>query len=130
MNNSVGYAKPSVRQNRIILGTDGIGADMLEEFRIAYVRHREFDLTATPESAWQWLQDGQHFFPEASKDCVRWSYDHVDSPWHVAFTPGLRATDVYIDGEQHVSNGKPLKFDIEEIRTKAAEAARRLHERL
>ena len=41
MNNSVGYARPSRFQNRVVLGTDGIGADMLEEFRIAYARHRE-----------------------------------------------------------------------------------------
>ncbi|HRB04145.1 MAG TPA: amidohydrolase family protein, partial [Ilumatobacteraceae bacterium] len=28
MNNSVGYARPAARPNRIVLGTDGIGADM------------------------------------------------------------------------------------------------------
>lgn len=130
MNNAVGYAQPARRSNRIILGTDGIGADMLEEFRLAYVRHRESDLTATPDSAWEWLNNGQHFFPEASKDVVRWNYDNVESPWHSAFTPGIRATDVYKDGEQLVANGQPLKFDLDEIRKKAAEAARRLHERL
>jgi hypothetical protein len=61
---------------------------------------------------------------------VRWNYDNVESPWHSAFTPGIRATDVYKDGEQLVASGQPLKFDVNEIRTKAAEAARRLHERL
>lgn len=130
MNNSVGYAAPATRNNRIILGTDGIGADMLEEFRLAYVRHRESDLTATPETAWLWLNNGSHFFPDVVNDEVHWSYDNVDSPWHVAFTPGIHATDVYINGEQHVSQGQPLKFDLNEIRAKAAEAAQRLHERL
>jgi len=130
MNNAVGYAAPAQRNNRIILGTDGIGADMLEEFRLAYVRHRESDLTASPEAAWSWLQNGSHFFPEVKNDEVRWTYDASDSPWHVAFTPGVRATDVFINGEQHVSNGVPTKFDLNEIRSKAAEAAQRLHERL
>lgn len=130
MNNSVGYANPAARPNRIILGTDGIGADMLEEFRLAYVRHRESDLTATPDSAWSWLHNGTDFFPESKTDSVRWSYDEVDSPWHVAFTPGIRATDVLVSGELVVSDGKPVKFDLAEIRSKAAEAARRLHERL
>lgn len=130
MNNSVGYAAPSQRQNRIVLGTDGIGADMLEEFRLAYARHREFDLTASPDTAWSWLQNGHHFFPEARQDVVQWSYDHSDSPWHVAFTPGIRAVDVAINGVPQVSNGVPLNFDLNEIRAKAAEAAQRLHERL
>ena len=130
MNNAVGYAAPSRRSNRIILGTDGIGADMLEEFRLAYARHREFELTATPERAWSWLQNGQHFFPEVQKDEVRWSYDNADSPWHNAFTPGIRAVDVSINGIQRVSNGEALTFDLNEIRAKAAEAAQRLHERL
>ncbi len=130
MNNAVGYASPAERNNRVILGTDGIGADMLEEFRLAYVRHRESDLTASPETAWSWLHNGTHFFPEVKNDEVHWSYDESNSPWHVAFTPGIRATDVFINGEQHVSNGVPLKFDLNEIRSKAAEAAQRLHERL
>ena len=43
MNNSVGYARPAARRNRVVLGTDGIGADMLEEARLAYVRLREDD---------------------------------------------------------------------------------------
>ena len=37
MNNSVGYANPARFVNPVALGTDGIGADMLEEFRLAYV---------------------------------------------------------------------------------------------
>ncbi|MCZ7534682.1 MAG: amidohydrolase family protein [Acidimicrobiia bacterium] len=48
MNNAVGYARPARRPNRVVLGTDGIGADMLEEFRFAYARLREDDVTATP----------------------------------------------------------------------------------
>ena len=33
MNNAVGYARPAERPNPVVLGTDGIGADMLDEFR-------------------------------------------------------------------------------------------------
>lgn len=130
MNNSVGYANPSKWSNRIILGTDGIGADMLEEFRLSYVRHREANLLATPEESWAWMQNGQDFFPEVLTDEVTWSYPDTNDPWHVAFTPGIRAVDVRINGELHVSNGVPATFDLQEIRTKAAEAAKKLHERL
>ena len=35
MNNAVGYAQPKRFSNPVVLGTDGIGADMLEEFRLA-----------------------------------------------------------------------------------------------
>ncbi len=52
MNNSVGYAAPHRLGLPIALGTDGIGAAMLEEFRIAYARLREYDVTATPELHW------------------------------------------------------------------------------
>ena len=44
MNNAVGYARPAARPNTVVLGTDGIGADMLEEFRLAYVAHRADDV--------------------------------------------------------------------------------------
>jgi cytosine/adenosine deaminase-related metal-dependent hydrolase len=130
MNNSVGYAHPAKRSNNIVLGTDGIGADMLEEARLAYVRHRESDLTATPESAWQWLHNGEIFFPEAATDQVTWSYDHMDSPWHLAFSPGVRCTEVIMNNTVMVANGCATQFDIQEIRTKAAEASARLHARL
>ena len=130
MNNAVGYARPAARPNMIVLGTDGIGADMFDEARLAYVRHREDDLSATPETAWSWLANGELLMPEVAHDRVVWSYDHVDSPWHLAFTPGVRPVDVFIDGRQVVGDGKPLTFDIHEIRHKAAEAAARLHSRL
>lgn len=130
MNNSVGYAAPANRSNRTVLGTDGIGADMLEEARLAYVRLRESDILQTPDTAWQWLANGEHFFPEVANDRVEWNYDHADSPWHVAFSPGVRAVNVDIGGARVVENGTPTGFDINEIRAKAAEAARRLHSRL
>lgn len=130
MNNAVGYARPSARPNTIVLGTDGIGADMLDEARLAYVRHREDDLSATPETAWQWLANGETLVPEVADDRVVWSYDHLDSPWHLAFTTGVHPDEVWIDGRQVVSGGRPATFDIDEIRHKAAEAAARLHARL
>jgi cytosine/adenosine deaminase-related metal-dependent hydrolase len=130
MNNAVGYARCASRPNPVVLGTDGIGADMLEEFRLAYARLRESDVTATPETAWQWLQNGYRLVPEAANDRVRWSYDHVDSPWHVAFTPGIRALDVDIAGTPALRNGVPTRVDPAEIRAKAAEQATRLFSRL
>ncbi len=124
-NNSVGYSAPAQRPNKIVLGTDGIGADMGEEFRLAYVAHRNNDITATPETAWSWLENAQELFPESRNDIVSWSYSPMD-PWHVAFTPGIRATDVWINGTQAVALGKATKIDRNEIQRKAAEQVRRL----
>jgi cytosine/adenosine deaminase-related metal-dependent hydrolase len=127
MNNAVGYAAPARRANRVVLGTDGIGADMLEELRLAYVAHRADDVLASPDTAWSWLQNGYDLVPEARLDTVTWNYDHVDSAWHVAFTPGIRATDVVgADGEVLVRDGMPTRVDLAEVRAKSAEQAQRL----
>jgi cytosine/adenosine deaminase-related metal-dependent hydrolase len=131
MNNGVGYAAPARRPNPVVLGTDGIGADMLEEFRLAYVAHRADDVLASPDPAWSWLEGGYAFVPEARTDTVTWNYDHVDSAWHVAFTPGTRALRVETaDGEVLLDGGRPTRVDVDEVRAHAAEQAARLHARL
>jgi cytosine/adenosine deaminase-related metal-dependent hydrolase len=131
MNNAVGYARPARWPNRVVLGTDGIGADMLEDFRLAYVAHRADDVQATPETAWSWLRNGYKLVPEAADDRVTWTYDHADSPWHVAYTPGMRAVEVVTgDGELLVSDGRPTLVDVDEVRAHAAEQAERLFARL
>jgi cytosine/adenosine deaminase-related metal-dependent hydrolase len=131
MNNAVGYARPAQRPNRIVLGTDGIGADMLEEARLAYARLREDDVLATPDAVWTWLENGYSLVPEARADRVTWSYDGADDGWRVAYTPGMRAVDVVrADGEVLLRDGRPTRVDLDEVRAKAAEQARRLHARL
>jgi hypothetical protein len=88
-------------------------------------------LTATPQTAWSWLANGEQLIPECAADRVTWTYDHVDSPWHVAFTPGTRVTDVVAgDGEVLVRDGRPTRVDLDEVRAHAAEQAARLFERL
>lgn len=130
MNNAVGYARPARFANRVVLGTDGIGADMPEEFRLAYVAGRADSLSFSPDTAWGWFTAGQELVPDVRKDTVRWNYDRMDSAWHVAFTPGTRPLDVTIDGRPVVVSGEPATFDLTEIRRKASEQATRLHKRL
>jgi len=131
MNNGVGYARPAARPNAVVLGTDGIGADMLEELRLAYVAHRADDVTASPDTAWAWLLAGHRLVPEAADDRVTWSYDGADDPWRVAFTPGMRALEVVSGrGEALLSDGRPTRVDVDEVRAHAAEQAARLFARL
>lgn len=129
MNNAVGYADPRRFTNPVALGTDGIGADMLDELRLAYVRLREADVTETPETAWSWLATGWDLFPEAKADRVTWGYAPMD-PWRLAFTTGVNPIDVEVDGEVVLRDGRPTRVDADEVRAKAAEHASRLFRRL
>jgi cytosine/adenosine deaminase-related metal-dependent hydrolase len=129
LNNAVGYANPARFANPVALGTDGIGAHMIETFRLAYALHRSVDVTATPETAWRWLQTGWDLVPEARGDRVTWSYEPMD-PWHIAFTPGIRPLRVEVGGAVVWEDGHPTRVDEAEIRAKAREQAARLHARL
>ncbi len=129
MNNAVGYANPARFSNPVALGTDGIGGDMLGSFRAAYLRQRESDVTATPDTAWLWLQTGWDLVPEAKSDVVTWSYDPME-PWHLAFTPGVSPEKVIVDDRVVFEHGETTLVDSKEIRAKAAEQAVRLHKRL
>jgi cytosine/adenosine deaminase-related metal-dependent hydrolase len=132
MNNRVGYARPvrwAAAGNRVVLGSDGIGAAMVDEFALAYVGHRADDVTATPESAWAWLHAGAELVPDVRGDEVTWSADRGD-PWYLAFTPGVRAQRVVVDGETVVDGGVCTRVDSARIRARAWEEAQRLWSRL
>ena len=88
-------------------------------------------MLAAPDTAWSWLQEGYRLVPEAADDRVTWSYDHADSAWHVAFSPGIRALDVVAgDGEVLLRDGRPTRVDVDEVRAQAAEQAERLFAKL
>jgi cytosine/adenosine deaminase-related metal-dependent hydrolase len=132
LNNGVGYAHPArwaAAGNRVVLGSDGIGAAMLDEFGLAYVAQRAYDVTATPEAAWGWLRAGAELVPEVLGDEVTWTADRAD-PWYLAFTPGVRAERVVVDGETVVEAGVCTRVDAERIRARAWEEAQGLWSRL
>jgi cytosine/adenosine deaminase-related metal-dependent hydrolase len=128
LNNAVGYGRPA-RFPRVALGTDGIGADMLDEFRLAYALARADDVTATPETAWSWLETGYELVPEARADVVTWTYEPAE-PWHLAYTTGVHARLVEVDGEIVLDELGPTRVDAGEIRARAAEQAVRLFARM
>jgi cytosine/adenosine deaminase-related metal-dependent hydrolase len=130
MNNTVGYADPPRFANPILLGTDGIGADMLEEARLAFARLREAHPNAAADVVQEWLDAAYEIFPEAHGDVVTWSYDGVDEPWHAMYTTSIRAESVVVDGREVVRNSRPTRVDLDEVRAKAREAASTLHRRM
>ena len=129
MNNAVGYAAPFRFDNPIGLGTDGIGADMLDEFRVAFVRAREDDVERTPDEIWAMFEPGWDLMPEARQDIVTWNYAPMD-PWRLAYSPGVSPQSIEIDGETVFADGAATRVDGAEIRAKAAEAATRLFTKL
>lgn len=130
MNNAVGYARPMRLKMPVALGTDGIGADMPEETRVAFARLRESDLTAGADVVGRWLDTTRALFPEANHDVVTWNYDAMDSVWHLAYTPGTRPHTVVVDGKTVLADGRPTLVDLDEVRHHASLHATRLHERL
>jgi cytosine/adenosine deaminase-related metal-dependent hydrolase len=140
-NNAVGYARPARwadAGHRVVLGTDGIGADMLEEFRLAFVAHRADDITATPAAAWSWLGAGAELVPEVAGDEVTWSASAAGAagpgapldPWHLAFTTGVRAERVVVDGEVVLDAARATRVDADQVRAHAWEQARILWSQL
>jgi cytosine/adenosine deaminase-related metal-dependent hydrolase len=132
MNNGVGYARPrrfADSGNPVALGSDGIGADMLDEFRLAFVKAREDDVTVGPDLAWAWLEEGRSLFPESANDRVTWSYDVMD-PWRLAYTTTVQPVTIEVGGKTVWADGASTLVDGDEVRAKAAEAAARLFARL
>ena len=129
MNNAVGYARPTRFTNAVALGSDGIGAAMLDEFRVAFARLRESDVTAGADAAWAWLATGWDLVPAALDDRVAWSYDPVE-PWTVAYTTDVRPLEVVVDGEVVLADGRATRVDGDEIRARAAEQATHLASRM
>ncbi len=93
-----------------MLGTDGIGADMLDEFRSRSSVTARTTCEASPDVAWSWLANGWELVPEARGDAVRWSYDEME-PWQLAYTTDVRAIDVEIDGEVVLRDGVATRVD-------------------
>jgi cytosine/adenosine deaminase-related metal-dependent hydrolase len=131
LNNAVGYARPArfAATNPIVLGTDGIGSDLLEEHRLAFALQRSHDLTAGPEVSWAWLQAGHDLVPATADDRVSWSVP-ADDPWHLAYTTGVRPTRVEVSGEVVWEHGTTTRVDEAEVRAKAREQASRLFRRM
>lgn len=65
MNNQVGYAPVAKFGGRIVLGTDGIGADMFEESHFAFFKGRDARTRFGPESWLRVLANNQQLASEA-----------------------------------------------------------------
>jgi len=150
MNNAVGRAPLAALGDRVALGTDGIGADMFEEGRVAYFRHREEDV-ATPMS-WplERLAESGRVAAEAfddphlgrleagaPADLVVLEYPQVTpldaatlaAHWLFGIGSGS-VRDVFVAGDPVVSDGRPVRVDQAAVAAEARAGAGRLWRRL
>jgi putative selenium metabolism protein SsnA len=150
MNNGVGRTPLDWLRGRVALGTDGIGADLFEESRVAFLRHREEDLQASPTLSLAMLARGSATAARAFNDPLLGRLE-VGAPADIAildYDPpspidddalaghwifGLAAShvrDVLVGGELVLRDRALTRLDHEEVAMEARRAAGALWRRM
>ena len=133
MNNGVGYARPAAGRTRSSSAPTAIGADMLEEVRLAYAACGR--TTSGDGRGCRGMADRRAaLVPRVTDDRVTWNYEPRRLAGNLAFTPAAQSAP---------GRGRPAKApprrrppdprhgDLTGARARAAEAVRnRLHARL
>jgi cytosine/adenosine deaminase-related metal-dependent hydrolase len=148
MNNAVGYNSLLHKYDKVVLGTDGMGADMLEEFKFAVFRQRESGGPWWPGDFLAALDRGNRLMETylggtfgkveagARADLVLWDYEPPTSllgenlAGHLAFGLSSRSVaSVMVDGTFVIEDRRPC-FDAERIGATARSEASRLWKRM
>ncbi len=150
MNNSIGRAPVRALGERLALGTDGIGGDLFEEARTAYLRVREESLAVGPEWATEHLAAGAALAAEifgepllgriatgAPADLVVIDYasptpmdaSNLADHWVYGISSS-HVRDVIVDGEVVVRDRHLTRVDEDALLANAAEQAARLWRRV
>ena len=148
MNNSVGYNHRLPEYRNVALGTDGIGANMYEEYKFAYFKHRDAGGPLSPDDFLKYLMNGnrlleRYFGGSFGRMEAGYAVDLVISDYqsptplleenlagHMAF--GMTSTDVrtvLVDG-QVVYEDREFPFDTETIFAESRKAAQKLWSRI
>jgi len=144
MNNHVGYNGELPHVKNVVLGTDGIGSDMLQELKFAYFRHRDSGGPLSPGAFARFLQNGN----EILHRCFGESFGRVekgykadltildyDSPTpllrdnvagHAVFGMGSRDVDTVIVNGKIVMESRSFRWDTAAAYAEAREAAQKL----
>jgi cytosine/adenosine deaminase-related metal-dependent hydrolase len=148
MNNAVGYNALLPRFDNVVLGTDGMSADMLEEFRFAAFRHRESGGPWWPGDFLRCLDRGNRLMERyvgaafgrviagAVSDLVLWDYDPPtplvggNIAGHLAFGLSSRSVKSVMANGAFVVEDRAPAFDADAIASKARAEAIRLWKRM
>jgi len=144
MNNHVGYAEALPRHGNAVLGTDGIGSDMLEELKLAYFKHRDAGGPLGPADFLRMLQNGNALVsrcfggrfgriePGARADLAVLDYmaptplTAANLGGHAAFGMGGRDVRTVIVDGRIVMEDRRFAWDTEAAFRRAREAAKHL----
>ncbi len=144
MNNGIGYNGHLPGVKHAVLGTDGIGANMFEEFKIAFFKHKDASGSLWPDDFTRMLSGGnrilERYFnrpfgviePGYAADLVISDYlsptplEAENIAGHMAFGMGAQDVRTVIVNGKIVMEDRSFSLDVEQVYRKAAEAAKRL----
>jgi putative selenium metabolism protein SsnA len=147
MNNQVGYAPVGLFGDRSVLGTDGLGSDMFDEARVAFLKSRD---SRSSSSAGEWLAalgrgqqlatesfgvDLRTLAPGSAADLIVLDYNaptplgSENLAGHLVFGMNSRMVDSVMVSGRFIIRNRHSGIDEEELSRKAREAARRLWRR-
>jgi putative selenium metabolism protein SsnA len=148
MNNHVGYIQHMPKVKNLVIGTDGIGADMFEEFKVAYFKHRDAGGLFWPDTFLEALSRGNRILERYFKSnfgaiSPGYKADLVISDYaaptplkpeniagHLAFGLGSNSVkSVMINGIM-VMEDRQFPFDVAEIYAHASEEAQKVWSRV
>ncbi len=148
MNNGVGYNAALPHVKNVILGTDGIGSDMLMEVKFAYFRHRDAGGPLAPGAFMRFLQAGNEIlhrsfgesFGRVEKGCkadlVVLDYEpptplaRENVAGHVIFGMGSRDVNTVIVNGRIVMENRTFGWDVAPVYAEARAAARTLWQKM
>jgi len=143
MNNGVGYSTLLPKIRNTALGTDGIGADMFEEFRHAYFKHQDAHGPLAPDDYLRFLYNGNEILNRyfggnfgvlqegAAADLVLSDYrsptplTEQNIAGHIAFGMNSSCVNTVIVHGNIVMHERKFPFDVQTI---YAEARRKAEE--
>jgi putative selenium metabolism protein SsnA len=148
MNNNVGYIRHIDKVKNLVMGTDGIGADMFEEFKLAYFKHRDAGGQLWPDTFLSALGRGnqllsRYFDADFGRIEAGCKADLVISDYkaptpleagniagHIAFSMGSNSVRTVLINGSVVMEDRQFPFDVEEIYAAAAGQAKNLWSRV
>jgi putative selenium metabolism protein SsnA len=148
MNNNVGYIRHLDKVKNLVMGTDGIGADMFEEFKLAFFKHRDAGGPLWPDTFLSALSRGnqllsRYFDADFGRIEAGCKADLVISDYkaptpleagniagHIAFGMGSNSVRTVLINGKVVMEDRQFPFDVQEIYAAAAGQAKKVWSRV
>jgi putative selenium metabolism protein SsnA len=148
MNNQVGYAPVAKFGDRVVLGTDGIGADLFAETRAAFFKGRDSHSSLSAENWLSVLRNNQRMATKAfgvelgelnagsAADLVILNYDSptpltaANLAWHLVFGFGASQIDSVMAAGRFIIRNNRWSIDAGAMYERARAASEKLWQKL